>query len=99
MKKLLERCRLKNLKLNRDKINFKQKEVKYLGHVLSANGVKPDPDKVKAIQEMKAPKNVKNLQQFLGLVNYVGKFCKGLSDKTHMLRQLEKKNTEWMWTI
>ena len=40
---------------------------------------------------MKTPKNVKELQQFLGLVNYLGKFCKDLSEETHLLRQLEKK--------
>lgn len=46
---------------------------------------------------MKAPENVKQLQQFLGMVNYLGKFCPNLSDETHILRQLEKKNTEWIW--
>ena len=44
--KLLELCREQNLKLNRSKINFKQKSVKFLGHIVSSDGVKPDPEKV-----------------------------------------------------
>ena len=54
-RKLLDRCLEKNLKLNRSKINFKKKEVKFLGHIVTNQGLKPDPEKIRAIQEMRAP--------------------------------------------
>ena len=46
---LLERCREQNLKLNRSKFNFKKNEVKFLGHIVTDKGVKPDPSKIEAV--------------------------------------------------
>ena len=50
--------------------------MKYLGHIISEAGMKLDPDKVAAILKMEKPSNVKELQRFLGMVTYLGKFCK-----------------------
>lgn len=55
------------------------KEITYLGHVVTNEGVKPDPRKVTAIQEMKAPKDVKELKRFLGMVSYLSKFLPSMS--------------------
>ena len=60
--------------LNLEKCSFQQTELKFLGHVLNANGVAPDPGKTRAIANMSAPDNVPGLRRFLGMVNELGKF-------------------------
>lgn len=57
-----------------------------------------DPDKVRAIEQMPKPANVKAVQRLLGMVNYLAKFCPHLSDQCEVLRQLTHKDTEWDWT-
>ena len=47
---------------------------------------------------MKPPKNIKELKRFLGMINYLGKFIPNLSERYKILRDLEKKNTAWVWT-
>ena len=64
--RFLQRLRKANLKLQPDKCEFLKTEVVYLGHVLSEEGVKPDPRKLEAVREFPQPKNIKNIRQFLG---------------------------------
>lgn len=97
LRTLLIRCREKNLKLNYDKLQLKKKELKFIGHIISADGVRPDPTKVEAIQVMKAPRNRRELKQFLGMINYLGKFLPKLSEESEKLRLLLKKETQWQW--
>ena len=52
----------KNLKLNKDKLKFKENSVKYLGHIITSEGLKADPSKIEAIEQMKPPMNVKQLK-------------------------------------
>lgn len=59
------------LSLNMSKCEFGRTELMFLGHITSGDGIRPDPEKVKAVQSCEAPKNVSELQTFLGLVNYV----------------------------
>ena len=65
---LFERIYLERVTVNFEKVNFCRKEMHFLGHILTAEGIKIDPDKVEAIHRFPAPKNVKQLQGFLGLV-------------------------------
>ena len=67
------------------------------GHVLSADGVKPDPKKVEAIIAMPTPANREDLQRFLGVVTYLSKFIPNMSQKSASLRQLLQKDVEWSW--
>ena len=78
--KVLDRIREINRKLQWDKCKFKVNEVGYVGHLLTAEGLKPDPEKVRAIVEMKTPENVKDLRRFLGMVRYLSKFVPPLSE-------------------
>lgn len=98
LKKLLERCETCNIKLNFDKLRLKQKEVPYIGHRLTSEGLKIDPEKVRAVQEMPRPADIKGLQRLLGMVNYLAKFCPHLSDSCEVLRQLTHKDVIWEWT-
>ena len=86
--KRLQDCRLK---LNEAKCKLRQKQVKYLGCILTADGVSPDPDKIAAIKELPEPKTLRDVRQLLGMVNYLGKFLPGLSDSTELLRRLAKQ--------
>ena len=64
---------------------------------MSADGVKPDPEKIKAIIKMDVPKAVTELQRFLGMINYVGKFIPNLAEVAAPLRQLLKKENEFLF--
>ena len=95
---VLERLREINLKLSARKCVYKKSEVLYIGHVLSEQGLKPDPAKVKAITEMKTPDDKQELLRFLGMTKYLSKFIPDLSEITSALNQLLKKGVEWLWT-
>lgn len=72
-------------------------EIKYIGHILSAQGVKPDEEKVRAVTEIPPPQSKQELQTFLGVVQYLAKFIPNLSDISAHLRKLLEKETEWHW--
>ncbi|KAK3744137.1 hypothetical protein QZH41_006175 [Actinostola sp. cb2023] len=95
--KVLKRARAINLKLNKEKSKILRDELSYIGYIITAEGVKPNPDKVKGIAEMKVPTDIKELQRFMGMVNYLGKFLPNLSNSTQALRELLQKETAWHW--
>ena len=70
-------------------------EVRFLGHLLTANGVQADPEKIRAITEMPKPTDVKGVQRFLGLINYLSKFLPKMSELCEPLRVLTLRETEW----
>jgi len=72
--KLADRLRNANLKLQPDKCEFLHREVTYLGHKITEKGVRPDPNKTKAVEGFPVPKNQKNIKQFLGLAGYYRRF-------------------------
>ena len=74
LKALLDRCRDVNLTLNPKKLRFKSDNVPFFGNIVTSKGIKPDPKKVEAIKSWPTPTNVKELQSFLGAINYLSKF-------------------------
>ena len=72
--RLLERAKQVHLKLNKNKVKLRQAEVKFMGHVISRDGLKPDPDKVTAIKNMPKPTTKPEVLTLLGFVNYLSKF-------------------------
>ena len=74
--------------LNSEKCRFAQKSVKFLGHCIDGTGIRPDPEKVMAIQKVRVPTNVGNAQRFLGMVNQMGKVSPNLAESTQPLREL-----------
>ncbi|CAC5379318.1 unnamed protein product [Mytilus coruscus] len=91
LKALLDRCRERNIKINRDKFVLRATEMPYIGHLLTAEGVKPDPEKIAAIVNMEKPTNVKGVQRLLGMINYLTKFLENLSDICEPIRKLTHK--------
>lgn len=63
--------------------------------MLTADGLAPSPEKIRAILEMPTPTNVLTLQRFLGMVGYVSKFVPKFSDHTELLRSLTVKGADW----
>ena len=93
---VLEKCRKINLVLNSKKSQIGCSEVKYVGHRLTSEGLRPTPERIKAISELNSPVDVKELETILGIVAYVAKFVPRLSEITAPLREL-KKEDEWCW--
>ena len=80
-----------------DKIQFKSTDCKFFGHRLTPEGLKPDPEKVKAIVDMKPPQSMQSLQSFNGMVNYLRRFSPVLTELSEPLRRLQKWDTVWTW--
>ena len=81
-----------NLRLILSKCEFLKPQLKYLGHVISADGVAPDPDKTKTIREMKQPESVTEVRQFLGLANYYRRHIQNFAEIAVPLTKLTRKN-------
>ena len=73
LERVLERTQKRNLKLNKDSSQIRLKEISYIGHILSQDGIKPDPRKIQAVTKLKIPENKKELR-FLGMTTYLSKF-------------------------
>lgn len=87
-----------NLKIQPDKCEFLRKEVMYLGHLITDEGVKPDANKVKAVREFPVPKSPKDIKSFLGLAGYYRRFIPNFSNITKPLTKLLKKDICFAWT-
>ena len=95
---MLEKCREANLKLNKEKCEFRLNELIFVGHIFSADGVLADPENVKKNSDMPSPRDKSDLRHFLGLINHLGKFMPNLSEKTALLRNLLEKDILWSWS-
>ena len=93
----LQRCREKGVKLNKKKLKLECNEINYLGHVITANGLKPDPDKVEAVRKMPKPDDVKAVRRFCGFVNYLAKFLPRLAETLKPIQQLTHSDVPWQW--
>ena len=95
--RLLQTARENNVKLNFEKLQYKQTQVDFFGETYTTDGHKPSSDKVKAITNMPQPANKKELQSFIGMVNYLGKFTPRLSELAECLRDLIRINVPFQW--
>ncbi|CAB4041011.1 Hypothetical predicted protein, partial [Paramuricea clavata] len=94
---VLQRLGNANVTLNAEKCVFNVSSVKFLGQIVGADGIKPDPEKIQAIREMPHPTNLHEVRSFLGMVNQFSKFTTNLADLTKPIRELLVKNTAWTW--
>ena len=84
-------CKLK-------KCEFNQTELRFVGHIVGAKGIRPDPEKLSAVTDWPAPHDIHELRKFLGFTNYFRKFLRGYSQRTHPLTHLLRKNVAYEWT-
>ena len=98
IKKLFEKLREFNLKLNRKKCMFLQEKIFFFGVILSYKGMQPDPNMLNLLRNAPPPKDVKELRSFLGFMTYSSSFAENLSEKIEILRQLLKEDLKYIWT-
>ena len=96
IRKVLERCRKLGVTISLKKLSVGQ-TIKFAGHVISHEGVKPDGDKLKALSEFPVPKNITDLRSFIGLANQLGSFVPDLTHMMQKMRQLLRKNNAYLW--
>ena len=94
---LMDRCREVKLRLSLKKLQFRVREVKIHGHILSAEGLRVDPEKVRAVQDMPLPTDAKAVQRLIGFVTYLAKFTPHLSEVCEPLRRLLDRDDPWHW--
>jgi transposase InsO family protein len=85
------------LKANRDKCFFCTDSVKYLGHIITPDGITPDPDKISAIQTRKNPSSLKEVMGFVQMCSWFRRFVPNFADVARPLTNLTKKNAEFKW--
>lgn len=94
---VLRRAAELGVRFNRDKCVFGAAQVKYLGHTFSEHGMRPDTDRVRAIQNMPPPTNKKDLERILGMINYLSRFISNYAELVEPLRNLIKRNVDFQW--
>ena len=90
LEKVLYRAKSYNLKLNFDKVRVRKQQVPYVGYIMSAEGLKPDPEKVRAMKEVPPPTTKEDVRRFLGSIHYQAKFLPMLEGVETPLRELTK---------
>ena len=95
---LLEKCSKQDLRLSAKEIQFKSPFFTFVGHKLTDKRVEPDPAKVDAITKMPTPTDRTSVQRFLGMCQYLSKFCHNLSKTAPPLRDLTKENSTFLWS-
>lgn len=98
LKLVFERLFDAGLRLNKRKCEFFKENIKYLGFVLSAQGLSKTDERIKAILDAKIPTNVSEVKSFCGLVNHYSIFIKNCADILHPLFHLQKKSVNFEWT-
>ena len=95
---VMERLKRAGVTLKHSKCVFLTPSVKYLGHVIDREGLHPSPEKIRAIKDAPAPKNLSELKLFLGLINYYSKFMCNLASLLYPLYRQLQKGVKWDWT-
>lgn len=94
IKTIFNRLRQANLKIQIDKCNFLSKETEFLGHVLTIDGIKPNPKKISDICALKISQTQKQIKSFLGISGYYRKFIKSYAKVAQAMTKYLKKNTK-----
>ena len=94
---VLTRFQELNLTLRKDKCQFYMPRIEFFGMVFSAQGMSPDPAKVKAIEQADPPTSVSGVRSLLGMTNYVSRFLRNYADIVAPLRDLTHKGVEFKW--
>ena len=86
------------LRLHPVKCEFASPKIDYLGHVITAAGILPNPDKVTAVREFRNPTSVKEVREFLGLAGYYRRFVPNFARVTGPLHSLTRQEVPFHWT-
>lgn len=95
--KVLQRLRNVNLKLNPQKCDFLKKQILYLGHIISSEGISPDPAKSEIISQYPVPQNADETKRFVAFANYYRKFIRNFANIAQPLNELSRKGIIFNW--
>ena len=98
LRQVLERFKVAGLKLKPSKCHFISQIVEYLRHLVTPQGILPNPNRVSAIKEFPAPKSVKEVRKFLGLGSYYQRFIRSFTEIAHPLHLLTHKDAIFQWS-
>ncbi|KAL4126171.1 hypothetical protein QTP88_010397 [Uroleucon formosanum] len=97
LRDVFERLRNRNLKIQPAKCEFLKQQCMYLGHIISENGIQPDPEKVKSVLQFPTSTSVQEIKSFLGLSGYYGKCIKSYSLISKPMTNLLRKDVTFNW--
>lgn len=95
---VIKKAKENNVRFNKNKLQYKQAQVKYVGQVFNKEGRASDPDRVKALLKVAVPNNRKELERVMGMFNYLRDFIANFSTIAAPLRLLQKNDVVWLWT-
>ena len=98
LEEVFKRLRKAGLKCNAEKCEFMKDKVAFLGHIISAEGIAPNQQKVQAVREIKPPTTVTEVKSFLGMAGYYRKFIKNFSSIAEPITELTKLGVEFYWS-
>ncbi len=97
IQQVLDAINQEGFKLKLQKCTFAKNEVKYLGHIITDNTVKPIQDNLIAVKNFPTPKNKRNIRQFLGKINFYRKYIQNAAKMLEPLHALLRKGSEFTW--
>jgi hypothetical protein len=97
LKQTFEKCRRYGISLDPKKSHFFMEEGKILGHIVSPEGIKIDPERVKAIQQIDILRNKKSIQSFIGKINFLRRFIPNFAKIIKYITEMLKKDAEIKW--
>jgi len=98
LSEVFKRLRRAKLRINPDKCRFAADQLRYLGHMVTPEGIHTDPEKTEAITRIPPPRNVREVRQFLGMLSWYRRFIDNFSERARPLTQLTGKKQKWQWT-
>ncbi|XP_051973262.1 uncharacterized protein K02A2.6-like [Xyrauchen texanus] len=98
LRNVFQKFQEKGLTLNKEKCFFGLKQIEILGHVVTTEGIKPDPRKVEAVCNAPRPENVAQLRSFLGTCGFLMKFVPNYANLSEPLRKLTRQGQKWQWS-
>lgn len=98
LREVFRRLRNAHLTLNPKKCSLFRKEVKFLGHVISPEGIRTDPEKIEAVRDWPRPADKHEVRSFLGLCTYYRRFVEGFADIAKPLHKLTEQNAVFSWS-
>lgn len=99
LKIVYDRLKSRGVVLNHDKCVIGVPEVQFLGHIVSANGIRPSPSKIESLLSFRRPVNSAEVRSFLGLANYMNKFINNLATIDEPLRKLTEQSVKFEWRM
>ena len=99
LRQIFVTCRKYGISLNPKKSLFGLEEGKLLGHIISKDGIRIDPDRIQAILQVPHPRNIKELQAFLGKINFLRRFIPNLAELIRLLNNMIKKDSKVKWKV